>query len=1063
MDVFRKADVQHGQMHEARSKVALRAALGSAACSALVFVPLMLHWSKADRLVSTACIAVGVFICFVTASRELGDTVKLSLTWAFSTPMYLAVGLAMTYLCYLVGGMSWNPWVIFTALPVTAFVFILWGEAAAEWHKPHPLFAGNHAVIIMALLPLAAMLDGGHDELEKPAMLAVGLVVSVLFGSVASLLLAFCPMGLGAAPAKCRVPSLAAANLFATADYADVLTLPWDQATASLARRRKLRFAASKAAVELKRIRETATLQRFGSSIADSDAMKCLATNTEACRMALNLSHTARERMTFNQGRQSRLGQELCYRGRLGEARMDLMVVASRALHAAGSVAASLAGAHPVQAVPGETTVFGSGHSDAEDCTSAAQDCRTALSNFKAVWEEFYSAGFVDRLKELSGGSTSESELLDAFLSGRLEILAAHANSDEETAFVRRATCDAESQIKSFMFTIQVSSDFMAVCSVAESAASVAEAMTEVCEDFKAADSKGGCQMPGGVFGFRAWLCAPFAGRSVWAAAFKKTGRHAMRMSIGICMAAGLALAVPQMFPAWNAPGFWTIATVSLCLTPTQGASLFKGGMRVLGTILGASLGLVSVTMAPGNLVSLWSHIFLVAYFLKFFEPELNYAGAVAFITYLFIIIVGTKSTEHVLNDEALLFAFHRVADVTLGVVITTLVSIFCLPDRAVDNLRTQEHEALIIAKDTVSTACRMLGHAASAVSTASTRQLQPVSLGPSRSSSSPVATGAGAGTLGLEQAQSLANTTEVVELRARTWECAEKLTFGGEGLGGVADLLTDVYWEAQIGTDHGSTCFFGCLWTPFRGLPCLEQPRQLASGENCLRASPFMNRLLRQCHILVSVLEPGLEIGAERILEDDKVREALGLGGSGGLAECVDGVVGALAAQLERPTADNDVSKAGDFTDLERAEAAAPTLDDVVKLMQCLMAGAGAARARIGGVVGKDTEGKSTGSGGLRAAVIIFMLHETINTLTLAREALSGGPAPAEHQQPRTKRSTSFLSTDISVRVVGDSVSSPQSSAEALRMLAIALQLPDPEEVAPAAVAAQDVSRTSA
>jgi len=473
---------------------------------------------------------------------------------------------------------------------------------------------------------------------------------------------------------------------------------------------------------------------------------------------------------------------------------------------------------------------------------------------------------------------------------------------------------------------------------------------------------------------------------------------------------------------------------VSLCLTPMQGASLLKGSMRVLGTILGAILGLVSVTMAPGNLVSLWSHVFLVAYFLKFLEPELKYASAVAFITYLFIIIVGTESKEQVLNDEALLFAFHRVTDVTLGVVITTLVSIFCLPNRAVDNLRTQEHEALIIAKDTVSTACRMLGHAAWAGSTASSHHLQQVSLGPlrssssSRSRSSPVAAGARAGARGPEQAQTPANATEVAELRARTWECAEQLTFGGDGLGGVGDLLTDVYWEAQIGSDQGSTCFFGCLWTPFQDLPCLEQPKQLASGENCLRASPFMNRLLRQCHILASVLEPGLEIGAERILEDEKVRQALGLGGSGGLAECVDGVVGALAAQLEGPTA--DVSRAGDFTDLERAEAAAPTMDDVVKLMQCLMAGAGAARARIGGIARKDAEGNSTGSGGLRAAVIIFMLHETINTLTLAREALSGGPAPAAHQQPRTKRSTSFPSTDLSVRVVGDSVLSSKASA---------------------------------
>ena len=123
----------------------------------------------------------------------------------------------------------------------------------------------------------------------------------------------------------------------------------------------------------------------------------------------------------------------------------------------------------------------------------------------------------------------------------------------------------------------------------------------------------------------------------------------------------------------------------------------------------------------------------------------------------------------------------------------------------------------------------------------------------------------------------------------------------------------------------------------------------------------------------------------------------ALGRGGCG-LAECLESALATLSARLQ-PSAPSGAKQA---PDAELGEAPADhTLAEALRLIQCLMAGAGASRARLGGVVGQDEAGRCSGLGGIRAAAIIFMLHEVVSTLGLAQEALM---SPAAQRSSATK-----------------------------------------------------------
>lgn len=211
------------------------------------------------------------------------------------------------------------------------------------------------------------------------------------------------------------------------------------------------------------------------------------------------------------------------------------------------------------------------------------------------------------------------------------------------------------------------------ICQASHAAAKMAETVAE--EEVR----HQGCR--GSLSGLRSWLWAPTQCQ-LWAKALRKAWAFGFRMSMALTTTSlFFALAKPnQIWPHSNGP-LWTLVTVVLILTPVQGASLQRALRRMAGTAVGsaAALGSVFLIDASGGrpeLAVLSTHIFILSFALKFFEQELQYAGAVTFVTFTVIIFSLSDelydNTKLDLKGSALRLALRRCCDVAVGVIIST-------------------------------------------------------------------------------------------------------------------------------------------------------------------------------------------------------------------------------------------------------------------------------------------------------------------------------------------------------------------------------------------------------
>ena len=172
-----------------------------------------------------------------------------------------------------------------------------------------PLLLSLYLLSLLLLLFFFFLLLSLLGDHGSPYALTRGLVGGFVLGGFWAFLLAHLPLGLGAASARCRIPLVASAKLFALADYTDVLSLKWDDAPASHARRRQARFAAVSATVELGRVRQSAAFERLGRARLDSGVIGDFASKMEACRMGLQLLHLARARLAASGSRHGQLAE----------------------------------------------------------------------------------------------------------------------------------------------------------------------------------------------------------------------------------------------------------------------------------------------------------------------------------------------------------------------------------------------------------------------------------------------------------------------------------------------------------------------------------------------------------------------------------------------------------------------------------------------------------------------------------------------------------------------------------------------------------------------------------
>merc|ERR1719356_225530 len=99
--------------------------------------------------------ALAPFLCFSCSWAERGDTLKFVMLFAVNAPIMLALGVAVSYLCLLFGGLSWRPLVVLGVQPLLAALLVVWGKVAQLGRAPLPALIGDSSVVFLALMPPA--------------------------------------------------------------------------------------------------------------------------------------------------------------------------------------------------------------------------------------------------------------------------------------------------------------------------------------------------------------------------------------------------------------------------------------------------------------------------------------------------------------------------------------------------------------------------------------------------------------------------------------------------------------------------------------------------------------------------------------------------------------------------------------------------------------------------------------------------------------------------------------------------------------------------------------------
>ena len=364
----------------------------------------------------------------------------------------------------------------------------------------------------------------------------------------------------------------------------------------------------------------------------------------------------------------------------------------------------------------------------------------------------------------------------------------------------------------------------------------------------------------------------------------------------------------------------------------------------MVGTAVGSALALASVA-AVGSwpfFPELTPHVCLLALLMKFYEPELQFAGAITFVTYLVVLLtlIDSEKTE---PDGAPVMpvaestALRRCVDVAAGVVLAMVANVFIAPDRAVDQLRMREATAMRTAAEAIKEAGRALWAKGA-------RKEHAVTL------------------------------EKWEQLKQDTWKSVEDFQFAGDGHPGKGDLLEEALWESRWGVDAGFLILGKSLWIP-GWAPSVP-------GRRCINAVIAVSRLMRITNMLCHVLEPGLEEGAHRPLEDERLVSALGNEASD-LAALLDRAVERIAARLAPEGCGEAKAAKWPHKELEQLE----------QRLEQVFLGAASARQRNGGLVGESQK-----LGGLRAAAALKLMHGAVDTFITVAKHLEGSIHEDKH-----------------------------------------------------------------
>eukprot|EP00403_Amphidinium_massartii_P031382 CAMPEP_0178392324 /NCGR_PEP_ID=MMETSP0689_2-20121128/11621_1 /TAXON_ID=160604 /ORGANISM="Amphidinium massartii, Strain CS-259" /LENGTH=1056 /DNA_ID=CAMNT_0020012897 /DNA_START=53 /DNA_END=3220 /DNA_ORIENTATION=+ len=980
-----------GRFPEHRASVGFRAAIAVMLAGSLTFTDLNPDIYPWVRNAVTPLLPIITLLC---VTPDLGSTTKMCVSIGFGVTVLTALGGGIAALCYVIGGCHFYSWILVIAIVLTSVILIILSNIAAVIYAPKVLMFADQTNIFWTILPLSVMLHGTNDitrmwKFTTSSMCWFG--ISGIIGYAC----AFLPCGLQALPAWRRVHSNLAAVLESLGSYTSAVSSRRSSESplpAAVDKRRQLRHEVLRSSSHLREALKTAGLERCGGYFGQTSSVGKVQQHAEICRLAVSLQHASNNHPCSS----STIARNMYYRGPFNDGVQELSSITTETLHAAASLVADVAGhRQPPTTLIGTWDEDRVKYADPDTCRALAAECREEVEIFRQKWMEWSLGGWKQRFKEVNadfGITSSSKELIHSVpLSEVCSSTASH----------------------------------LGAFSAALAAAAAAEAAAELGDEVAENRSRWTClcrPLCGGI-GITAWLRIASAGPKVWKQGFDKGIAYAIRQGLALGITSALVAAFPGMWPNKGSPGFWAILTAGLCVTPVLGAAVLKSVRRLIGTVAGALAAVAVIALAQWDYHAIWVWIGLTAFFVKFFEHELQYGGFVFFLTMCIVFVPAVERPDDWGNIRDT--AISRCLEIGIGVVVAGLVSIFVAPTRATAQLRSLEFEALSLSAFTTSAVSRALATAAASSGGAHKHKDGP--LGPF----TPLI-GKELDILHEDDASSSESESDeddhpnhqriprLSKLRECTWELNQSLFFGGDGQPGIGDTLSDARWEARFCSDSGYELFHGLLWFPELCCICLSDPA-LSTGRQCLSAVQTISRLMRQSHVLVALVGPGFGSGGDVFLSHPNVLAALGHNG-----EELASVVQQIAASVEplvvphgsrlRHAISKKLVKAkrkmhlrrnkrsgllSDEDELEGTQESIRTkaiadaragLEELDRRLALLLSGANLGRSKAGGgLMARSETGDIIGGSSHRIAAVLFLLQNVSDNLTDIVRRLSG------------------------------------------------------------------------
>lgn len=157
-----------------------------------------------------------------------------------------------------------------------------------------------------------------------------------------------------------------------------------------------------------------------------------------------------------------------------------------------------------------------------------------------------------------------------------------------------------------------------------------------------------------------------------------------LKFSIKVSLSMALAYLIP-LSQGWAQPQTAAITVMLIAAMGSVSESIQKGAMRVLGTIIGAIIGMTLIGVFPQDrvlyLISLSVIVTIVLYILRAYKGD-NTIFMLTAITMMMVFKNGEV-------DDVLIYGLDRTFMTVFGIVVYTLVGVFLWPVKVEDN--TQE------------------------------------------------------------------------------------------------------------------------------------------------------------------------------------------------------------------------------------------------------------------------------------------------------------------------------------------------------------------------------------